>query len=218
VLAACEKVLFGSADAAAAAVSYAAARLTQLTSFGDVATANKNMTPELATLRRSVERDRYGLMAYVLSARDRCQPGECAAYRSLTDHNHIAANMDERIYEGLILRYSASWNAPAVPAAGAAAALAPSLPTGKPTNAEFPSAASTPPVNIMTSEPPLGATPPASRPPPAAANAQTPVPRPSPASTAAKKQAAPKARAAAPVQLAPAPAAPAPAAPAATDD
>jgi hypothetical protein len=219
VLAACEKVLFASADAVAAAVSYAAARLTQLTSFGDVATANKNMTPELSTLRRSVERDRYGLMAYVLSARDRCQPGECAAYRSLTDHNQIAANMDERAYDGLILRYSASWNAPAMPAAGAAAALAPSLPTGKPTNAEFPSAASTPPVNIMTPEPPLGATPPVPRPPPAA-NAQTPTPapRPSPASTAAKKQAAPKARAAAPVQLAPAPAALAPAAPAATDD
>jgi hypothetical protein len=225
VLAACEKVLFGSADAAAATVSYAAARLTQLTSFGDVAAANKNMTPELATLRRSVERDRYGLMAYVLSARDRCEPGQCAAYRSLTDHNQIAANMDERIYEGLILRYSASWNAPAAPAAGpagAAAALPPSLPTGKPTNADFPSAASTPPVNIMTPEPTLGATPPAPRPPPAAANAQTPTPapRPSPASTAARKQAAPKARAAAPVQLAPAPAGPAPAAPAsaATDD
>jgi hypothetical protein len=206
--------LFGSADAAAAAVSYAAARLTQLTSFGDVATANKNMTPELAILRRSVERDRYGLMAYVLSARDRCQPGECAAYRSLTDHNQIAANMDERVYDGLILRYSASWNAPATPAAGAAAALAPSLPTGRPTNADFPSAASTPPVNIMTPEPPLGATPAAPRPPPGAATAQTPAPapRPSPASASAKKQAAPKARAAAPVQLSPAPGAPAPAA------
>jgi hypothetical protein len=211
VLAACEKLLFGSADAAAAAVSYAAARLTQLTSFGDVAAANKNPTPELSTLRRSVEHDRYGLMAYVLSARDRCQPGDCAAYRSLTDHNQIAANMDERIYEGLILRYSASWNAPVAPAApvaGPVAALPPSLPTGKPTNAEFPSAASTPPVNIMTPEP--ATAPPAPRPPPGA-NAQTPMPRPSPASTAPKKQAAPKARAAAPVQLSPAPGAPAPA-------
>jgi hypothetical protein len=217
VLAACEKALFGSADAAAAAVSYAAARLTQLTSFGDVASANKNMTPELATLRRSVERDRYGLMAYVLSARDRCQPAQCAAYRSLTDHNQIAANMDERVYEGLILRYSPSWNAPATPAPAATAALPPSFPTGKPTNADFPSAASTPPVNIMTPEPPLAAAPAAPRSPPAAANAQTPAPRPSPASTPAKKQAAPKGRAA-PVQLAPAPAAPAPAAPAATDD
>ena len=219
VLTACEKILFGSADAVAAAVSYAAARITQLTSFGDVATANKNMTAELSTLRRSVERDRYGLMAYVLSARDRCQPGQCAAYRSLTDHNQIAANMDERIYDGLILRYSASWNTPATPVAGAAAALSPSLPTGRPTNAEFPSAASTPPVNIMTPEPPIAAAPPAPRPPPAA-NAQTSQPRPSPAPAAAKKQATPKARAAAPVQLSPAPGAPVSAvpAPAATDD
>ena len=216
-LTACEKALFGSADAVAAAVSYAAARITQLTAFGDVAGANKNMTPELATLRRSVERDRYGLMAYVLSARDRCQPAQCAAYRSLTDHNQIAANMDERVYEGLILRYSPSWNAPATPAPAATAALPSSLPTGKPTNADFPSAASTPPVNIMTPEPPIAAAPAAPRPQPAAANAQTPPPRPSPASTAPKKQPAPKARAA-PVQLAPAPGAPAPAAPAATDE
>jgi hypothetical protein len=218
VLAACEKTLFGSADAAAAAVSYAATRITQLASFGDVATANKNMTPELATLRRSVERDRYGLMAYVLSARDRCQPGECAAYRLLTDHNQIAANMDERVYEGLILRYSPSWNAPATSAPAATAALPSSLPTGKPTNAEFPSAASTPPVNIMTPEPATAAAPPAPRPPPTA-SAQTPTPRPALASTTAKKQPAPKSRpAAAPVQLAPAPGAPAPAAPAATND
>jgi hypothetical protein len=216
VLAACEKALFGSADAAAAAVSYAAARLTQLTLFGDVATANKSMTPELATLRRSVERDRYGLMAYVLSARDRCQPAQCAAYRSLTDHNQIAANMHERVYEGLIVRYSPAWNAPAMPAPAATAALPPSLPTGKPTNADFPSAASTPPVNIMSPEPPLAAAPAAPRPPPAAANAQTSAPRP--ASAAPKKQPPPKARAAAPVQLAPAPAAPAPSAPAATND
>ena len=218
VLNACEKVLFGSADAAAAAVSYAAARITLLTAYGDVAAANKNMTPELQTLRRSVERDRYGLIAYVLSARDRCQPGDCVAYRSLTDHNQIAANMDERVYEGLILRYSPSWNAPAAPAAtGAVAALPSPLPTGKPTNAEFPSAASTPPVSIMTPEPVSPAAAPAPRPPPAATaapSAPTATPRPALASTAAKKQPAPKSRPAAPVQLSPAPGAPAAAAPA----
>jgi hypothetical protein len=210
VLAACEKVLFGSADSAAAAVSYAAARITQLAAFGDVATANKSMAPELSTLRRSVEHDRYGLMAYVLSTRDRCLPGQCAAYTSLTDHNQISANMDERVYEGLILRYSPSWNMPAAPAAAAVAALPTTMPTGKPTNADFPSAASTPPVNIMTPEPPLTAAAPASR--PAAANAQAPAPRPAPAPTAAKKQSTPKSRPAAPVQLSPAPGAPAPAA------
>jgi hypothetical protein len=212
VLVACEKILFGSADAAAAAVSYAAARITQLTTLGDVAAANKTMTPELQALRQSVERDRYGLMAYVLSTRDHCQPGDCTAYRSLTDHNHLAANMDERVYQGLIARHSPSWNAPATavaPAAVPIAALPPSFPTGKPTSAEFPSAASTPPVSIMTPEPASAAAPAAPRPPPAAsAQATTPVPRPSPAPTTAKKQAAPKARAAAPVQLSPAPGAP----------
>ena len=59
---------------AAAAVSYAAAQITRLTAFGDVATAEKNMTPDLQALRRAVERDRYGLMAYVLMARDHCTP------------------------------------------------------------------------------------------------------------------------------------------------
>jgi hypothetical protein len=213
VLAACEKILFGSADAAAAAVSYAATRITELAAFGDVVAANKAMTPELQSLRQSIERDRYGLMAYVLAVRDHCQPGDCAAYRALTDHNHIAANMDERVYEGLIARHAASWNAPPLPmppAAAPVAALPPSLPTGKPTNAEFPSAASTPPVSIMNPEPAIGAAPAAPRPAPAAsAQTITPVPRPSPAPVAAKKQPAPKARAAAPVQLSPAPGAPA---------
>jgi hypothetical protein len=177
------------------------------------------MTPELQMVRRAVERDRYGLMAYVLAARDHCTPSDCAAFRALTDHNQIAANMNERIYEGLIARYAPSWNAPA--AAGPVTALAPSAPTGKPTNAEFPTAASTPPISIMTPEPgPAAPAPSASRPPassPPLAIAPLPSPRPAspaaPALAAAKKQPAakPPRAASAPVQLAPA----APAAPAA---
>jgi hypothetical protein len=221
VLAACEKALFGSAEAAAAAVSYAASQITRLTALGDVSTANRGLASEAQALRRAVERDRYGLMAYVLVARDHCTPSTCAAFRSLTDYHLIAANMDERTYEGLVSRYAPLWNAPAAATGPAVASLPPSRPTGKPTNAEFPSAASTPPVSIMTPEP-GPPTPAAPRPPPAAAAApaaaasaatNTPLPSPRPASTAsptlaaAKKQPAPKpARTAAPVQLAPAPA------------
>jgi hypothetical protein len=195
---ACEKPLFGSADSAAAAVSYAAGRLGRLVAFGDVATANRNMTPELDALRRSIERDRYGLIAYVLAARDHCKPSDCPAFSSLTDHNQIAANMEEHIYDGLIARYAPSWNAPA-----ATVAALPLGASGKPTTADFPSAASIPPVNIMTPEPPLPGTPPASRPAPSAAPA---TPRPAMAAVAAapKKPPAPKTRAPAPVQLAPA--------------
>ena len=142
----------------AAAVAYAASQITLLTSLGDVATANKGAGSDLLALRRAVERDRYGLMAYVLTARDRCTPSACRAFRSLTETRQIAANMEERVYESLVMRYASSWNAPQA-ATGLIAALPPSVPTGKPTNAEFPTSASTPPVNIMTPEPPLGAAP-----------------------------------------------------------
>jgi hypothetical protein len=221
VLAACEKALFGSAESAAAAVSYAASQLTRLTASGGVA-ADKTAPPELQTLRRAVERDRYGLMAYVLVARDRCTASACAAFQALTDRHQIVANMDEKTYEGLITRHAPSWNAPAAQAAaGPVTAWAPSMPTGKPTTAEFPSAASTPAVNIMTPEPGQAAAPATPRSPPAAlANAPLPSPRPATTTTApanpaapaaptlaaAKKQPAPPKppRTAGPVQLAPA--------------
>jgi hypothetical protein len=208
VLNACEKTLFGSAESTAAAVAYAASQITRLTAFGDVATDKADNT-ELLALRRAVERDRYGLMAYVLMARDHCTPASCAAFGALADKRQVVTNMDERLYENLITRYAPSWNAPpqAAAAPGLVAALPPSMPTGKPTNAEFPSAASTPPVNIMTPEPTSA---PAIRPaPPPAAAAPVPSPRPaaaSPALAAARKPAPKRAPApSAPVQIAPAP-------------
>ena len=211
VLAACEKALFGSAESVAAAVAYAASQITLLTSLGDVATANKGAGSDLLALRRAVERDRYGLMAYVLTARDRCTPSACRAFRSLTETRQITANMEDRVYESLIMRHASSWNAPQAATTGMVAALPPSVPTGKPTNAEFPTSASTPPVNIMTPEPPLGAAPkPSSA---AAAPASPAAPRPAAATPPAPTQAQAAAKkpppapkrpsSAAPVQLAP---------------
>jgi hypothetical protein len=215
VLTACEKALFGSAETVAAGISYAASQVTRLTAFGDVAVANKNLTYELLTLRRAIERDRYGLMAQVLMARDQCTPSQCAAFRALTDSHQIVVNMAERTFDALISRYAPSWNAPG---AAPVVALSPSVPTGKPTNAEFPTAASTPAVNIMTPEPGSATAPSpprasASAPtstPAAAANAALLSPRPTSSAApaalgAAKKPPAPKpSRAAsAPVQLAP---------------
>src|ERR1700678_3340999 len=191
VLTACEKSLFGSAESAAAAVSYAASQITQLTALGDVAAANRNMTPELQALRHAVERDRYGLMAQALVARDHCTLSECPAFRAITDPHQIVTNMDQRVYDGLVSRYAPSWNAPPAPA-GAVAALSPSMPTGRPTNAEFPTAASIPPVSIMTPEPGPAATPPAPRAPASAANASSPTPTTAPVLAAARKPPKPK--------------------------
>src|ERR1700742_4928248 len=197
VAAACEKAVFASADSTAAAVNRMAQMITRLTSYGDAATAQKNMTPELQGLRKAIERDRYGLVAQVLLARDRCTPTQCLAFRSLTDNHQIITNMDEHAYDALVSRYAAAWTAPP-PGAGAGAMLPPSRPPGRPTTADFPSAASTPPVSIMTPEPgtpgagragaPPAAAPKPAAPPPAAAEAKPPA---APKKQAAKKPAAP---------------------------
>jgi hypothetical protein len=216
--AACEKAVFGSPEATAAAVNYTASLVTRLTALGDVATAKPNMTPEMLAIRRALERDRYGLVAQVLTARDGCTQTQCPAFRSLMDSRQVAANINDRVYELLVGRYAASWNAPPPAAAGSVAALPASVPTGRPTNAEFPSSANTPAVSIMTPEPGTGSSPGGQRPaqsaaakPPsaAAAPAATPASPPSAAMASAKKQPAPKQRPAAPTSIAPAAAAPA---------
>jgi hypothetical protein len=219
VLSACEKALFGSPESAAAAVTYTASQIARLTALGDAAVANRNLTPELQALRHAVERDRYGLAAQVLVARDRCTPTQCPAFRALTDPHRIASNMEEHVYEGMIARYSPGWNAPAAPpSVGPVAVMAPTtMSTGRPTNAEFPTAASTPPVSIMTPEP-TATTPAAPRSATAGTNAPGTSPRPPAAANAlaaAKKPPAAKPqRTPAPVQIAPGTAASAPAAPA----
>jgi hypothetical protein len=212
----CEKALFGSPDAAAAAVSYTAARIDRLTALGDAAPAEKSLTLDMKVLRKALERDRYGLVAQF----------DCPAFRSLTDQQRVAANMDSHLYDTLVARYAPGWNAPAtapaMPATAALAGMPPSMPTGRPTNAEFPSASSTPPVSIMNPEPPTAAVRQAAPAGGAAAaprvSAPTSAQAAAPAAPAAKKPPAPKAArapAAAPVPLAP----PAPAAaPAAADN
>lgn len=201
---ACEKVLFGSPDAVAAAVSYTAARISRLTSSGAV--AHQAASSDLEALRHAVERDRYGLVAYVLMTRDGCKPDNCAAFQSITDHNQIAANMEERTYEQRVARYAPSWGgASAIPSAAAAGMTAvpgmPTIPTeeptGKPTSADFPSSASIPPVNIMTPEPAAST--------PAATAQSVPTPRPAPAKKpAARGHAAPVHAPPPPVRLTPA--------------
>lgn len=210
----CEKALFGAPDAAAAAVAYTAARIDRLTALGDAATANNSLTLDMRVLRKSLERDRYGLVAQVLVARNGCTQFDCAAFRSLTDQQQVAANMDAHLYDTLVARYAPTWNmpaaAPAMPASAALAGLPASMPTGKPTNAEFPSASSTPPVSIMNPEPSTRQAPAANAAAPAQrAPAATSAQAAAPAAPAAKKPPAPKAArpppAAAPVPLAPPP-------------
>jgi hypothetical protein len=184
VEASCEHALFASADVAAAAVSYTASQLSRLAPLDQPIA----QTAEQQSLRKALERDRYGLVAQVLAARDGCTADECDAFRLFSDPSQIQANMRDHAYDATINRYAAAWASGPSAASSVAGA---SVPTGKPSTIDFPSSASIPPVNIMTSEPPTGtaaAVPAAPKPPsPATANAQAAPPHPAkkPATNAA---------------------------------
>ena len=193
VEAACEKAVFGSADTAAAAVSYAAGQVSRVIAAGNART----LTPEQQILKRAVERDRYGLVAQVIMVRDRCVVTDCPLFRALSDANQIKANMNDRLYDTLVARYSPTWTSAAAPSpasnmlTGVPSAAPASAPTGRPTTVDFANSASIPPVSIMTPDPPAqtgsrGAT--------AAPSAKSTnaAPAPSPKSTNAQAQAQPK--------------------------
>jgi len=186
----CEKAVFGSAQNAAAAVGYMAARLRL------IADAANNPDPRvaaaLAASRRAIELDRFGLAAQALAAREGCTAERCAAFALLGETDALKANMKARVFEQYVSRHADAWNAPgekqpalsALPAPVPAVPGPPKAPQPLSDKYDFPSAASIPPVSIMNAEPKLPAN--ADAPPAAAPNAALPLPpkRPAPSAPA----------------------------------
>jgi hypothetical protein len=204
----CEKAVFATAEATTAAVAYVGVQLSLLASANNHARrGGPGYGNEFINVRRSVEADRFGIVAHVLAVRDGCAPDQCAAFAFLQATSRISANLAQRPFDAYLRRHMADWQAappPGVPVAGnpppgpSASAAAPKSPN----NLYFPSSASIPPVNIMTAEPQAppshdttGAaqSPPPRKPPPAAQSAR-PLPAAPPAAAAARS---------APMQLSP---------------
>src|SRR5262249_49503415 len=157
---ACEKALFASPEATAAAVSYVAAQLSLLASARDLGHPG-GTNPGTLALRRALEADRFGIVAHVLAVRDGCAPDQCSAFAWLGDTSRIKVNLAERPFDARIRTYAADWSAAGARAlASTPPPPAPSAAAKAPNNLYFPSAKSIPPVNIITAEPP-----PAHRPP-----------------------------------------------------
>jgi hypothetical protein len=168
----CERALFATPESTAAAVSYAAAQLSLLADITDYArSGDRSFDPILADLRRAVERDRFGMVAHVLSLREGCAADQCRAFVLLRDFSRVKANLTERTYDFYIVRHASGWPAIASPAMAATSppqvvaapgAVVPgtAVPGAAPTVAArtpsgalyFPSASSIPPVNIMNAE------------------------------------------------------------------
>lgn len=187
---ACERPLFASPEAVAAAVAYVDARLSLLAASAALADRDPSYQPVFERLRRGLEADRYGLVAHVLMTRG-CNGADCAELRLLRDPARVVANMNSRVFEASIGAHALAWPANGSGATATAAAPAPlttngagrtpglsSVPPtpGTPSSAklDFPSANSIPAVSIMNAEP--GA-PPDAEPRPVPAPKRAPAPR-----------------------------------------
>jgi hypothetical protein len=189
--AACEKALFASPEATAAAIAYVDARFTLLSSAIALATRDPAYEPVMQRLRRAIETDRYGFVAHVLTTRG-CVSSDCADLKLLRDPARVLANMKTRSFDAQVVLHNTIWHSPAAALAAAPPSSntlehtpkppdqtigAGALPAPSPSNAplasryDFPSSASIPPVSIMNAEPPLPAEP------RAAAAAPAPTPR-----------------------------------------
>jgi hypothetical protein len=185
----CEAAIFRSPETVAAAVAYVEARLRLLADGYDyVDRVDRHYWDALALLRSSLEADRYGFVAHVLMMRDGCSVDSCAVVGWLLgDSGPVKANINARTLENHIQRYAGTW--PGQRSSPVAAAPPPELPpalaaimsgpvTAKPI--DFPTAASIPPVSIMTEPPAASASAPAE-----AAPARR---QPAPASAASRPQ------------------------------
>lgn len=178
----CEKALFATPEAVAAANSYVSARLLLLADGLSYASrADPSYETALAGLRRAIEADRFGLVAHVLAMRDACTPERCDGLSLLRDASMVMANLKAHTYENYVARYAAIWlEQKAAPTLSAVPATAPAV-AAVPKSIDFPSAASIPPVSIMTPEPGAAAAVPAepkASPPPKTAASAPPVSRP----------------------------------------
>ena len=120
VEASCEKALFATPEATATAVSYVAAQLALLADANSFARRDPSYAAELASLRRAVASDRFGLVAHVLAARDGCTPEQCRAFALLDDASRVSRNLAERSYEFYVVRHAAGWPPIAKPPVAAA--------------------------------------------------------------------------------------------------
>ncbi len=160
---ACERDIFASPAATAAAVSYTAARfalLADLTAYR--AGGDTTIDTVLSPLRRSLEADRFGLLAHVLATRDGCSSENCRALALLGDAGRVRANLSDATLQHYLDRYQPLWSkSPDVPVATSAPGqltpsqlLAAGLGQHKvAASIDFPSAASIPAVSIMNPEP-----------------------------------------------------------------
>lgn len=161
VQAACERVVFATPGNVATAISYIGAQFTLLGEMADYASGGgTGIEDTLVPLRRALEADPFGFLAYVLVMSDGCTSEHCPPLAVLHDPTHVRTNMIAQTLQHYVDHYREVWaKSPDAVVADTAETATGGLPDSnamgkrKVSNIDFPSAASIPPISIMNPEP-----------------------------------------------------------------
>jgi hypothetical protein len=161
--ASCEKTLFASPQAVAAAVTYVSSQLALLAAGSGYARRfDARYATALEPLRRAAEADRFGIVAHVLAMRDGCTAQRCPARSLLRDRSRVSRHLAERPFDAHVKDYASLWKddanraanvAPGPDSEAPATGSAPVASVRDPSTLFFPSSSSIPPVSIMNTEP-----------------------------------------------------------------
>lgn len=194
VQAACEKAVFATPANVAAAIAYVTARFALLSDMADYAErGGRGIDETLKPLRRALEADPYGFLAYVLVMQGVCNSESCPALALLRRPDQVRTNLIAQTLQHYVEQYRQAWarlpsDATAESADSQRAAMAEADAPGKhKVEIDFPSAASIPPISIMNPEPKTSAAAEAERKRPSAAQTD-PVWTPAPASEGASRR------------------------------
>lgn len=106
----CERVIFASPATVASATAFVAAQLALLSDAVDYTNrSGPGYSAAITGLRRTIETDRFGLVAQVLSTREGCTATKCARLALLGDATRVTDHLKDGTFDGLVARYAMVW-------------------------------------------------------------------------------------------------------------
>ena len=106
----CERALFAGPESLAAAATYSAARLSLLSDGMKFASRrDPGLDSTFDNLRRSIEQDRFGVVANMLVVSNGCTVDRCDAFALLRDATRLRSNMRDKTFDILVARHSPNW-------------------------------------------------------------------------------------------------------------
>jgi hypothetical protein len=106
---ACEKIIFAEPQRITSAIAVTADRLAFLYDAVAYSAREPAYADRFEPLRKTLEADPYGIVAYVLAAEFKCIPDSCARLRMFKNSERVKANLAYRKFDDLLNKHKTSW-------------------------------------------------------------------------------------------------------------